>query len=318
MRFLGAILGALIATSAASAASFDCSSPRLANVERLVCADASISASDSELQSVYRNARQRDPSVSLIQSQREWLKTRNACADASCLRQAYADRITVLKTALEVQSNGETEVIADGNVSAANSDLTPIEPPSSAEATATEAEAAPAVAADNTQQNTSSEQAPDVGNKNVSQNSEENIGNIAIVIGIILLCIVALAIWLLPTIIAFKRGHAYKWIILVISILGPLWLVALVWAIFPSDKSIIDPVVGNVTGLGQRNAGDTIGAAKFGAERGYSDDARSAGAPEALNATAMEKLERLAELYKRGALNEEEFSREKERLLSRI
>ena len=203
-------------------------------------------------------------------------------------------------------------------MSAANSDLTPIESPSIAEATATETEAAPAVAADNTQQNTSSEQAPDVENKNVSQNSEENMGNIAIVIGVILLCIVVLAIWLLPTIIAFKRGHAYKWIILVISILGPLWIVALVWAIFPSDKSLIDPVVGNVTGLGQRNAGDTIGAAKFGAERGYSDDARSAGAPEALNATAIEKLERLSELYKRGVLTDDEFSAEKEKILSRI
>jgi len=97
-----------------------------------------------------------------------------------------------------------------------------------------------------------------------------------------------------------------------------MWLVALIWAIFPSDKPIIDPVVGNVTGLGQRNAGDTIGAAKFGTERGYSDDARASGAPEALNATAIEKLERLAELHKRGVLNDEEFSREKERIIAII
>ena len=151
-----------------------------------------------------------------------------------------------------------------------------------------------------------------------AQENSDRAGTMAIAVFIGIIVIIAIAIWLLPTIIAFRRRHAYRWIILVISLLGPLWLVALIWAIFPSDKSLIDPVVGNVTGLGQRNAGDTIGAAKFGAERGYSDDARSAGAPAALNATAIEKLERLSELYKRGVLTDDEFAAEKEKLLSRI
>lgn len=87
--------------------------------------------------------------------------------------------------------------------------------------------------------------------------------------GVVLVCLVMLAIWLLPAIIAFSRGHTYKWIILLLSVLGPLWLVAAVWAAWPRDKSLIDPVAGNVTGLGSRNAGDTLGAVEAAKARGY-------------------------------------------------
>ena len=38
---------------------------------------------------------------------------------------------------------------------------------------------------------------------------------------------------------------------------------------WPSEKSLIDPIAGNVTGKGLRNSGDTIGSINFGVERGY-------------------------------------------------
>ena len=84
--------------------------------------------------------------------------------------------------------------------------------------------------------------------------------------------ILAFVIAFVPAYIAFKREHAYKWIILVLCLFAPAggvtWIIALVWALWPADKSLIDPVVGNVTGTGVRNAGDTAGDVMTGAQRG--------------------------------------------------
>ena len=50
------------------------------------------------------------------------------------------------------------------------------------------------------------------------------------------------------------------------------WLAAFIWAVWPSNKSLIDPIAGNVTGKGYRNSGDTIGSIKYGKERGYFEE----------------------------------------------
>lgn len=94
-------------------------------------------------------------------------------------------------------------------------------------------------------------------------------------VGMLIGAIVFLLLFFLPTIVAYNRNHAYKHIILVLNIFGftgIIWIIAMIWAIFPSEKSLIDPIVGNVTGTGIRNAGDTIGAANYGAERGYAGE----------------------------------------------
>jgi hypothetical protein len=79
-----------------------------------------------------------------------------------------------------------------------------------------------------------------------------------------------LAIAFVPTIIAFRREHHYKWIILVLCLFswfGITWLIAMIWSVWPSEKTLIDPVVGNPTGTGKRNAGDTIGEASASMNR---------------------------------------------------
>ena len=91
--------------------------------------------------------------------------------------------------------------------------------------------------------------------------------------------VLAIAISFIPAIIAFKRNHGYKWIILVLCFFAPtgiVWLIAFVWAIWPADKSLIDPVVGNVTGTGTRNAGDTAGDVVAGVKRGQTDEKSAA------------------------------------------
>ena len=84
--------------------------------------------------------------------------------------------------------------------------------------------------------------------------------------------VLAIVIAFVPAYIAFKRQHAYKWIIFALCLFAPVggvtWVIALVWALWPADKSLIDPVVGNVTGTGVRNAGDTAGAVVVGVQRG--------------------------------------------------
>ena len=99
------------------------------------------------------------------------------------------------------------------------------------------------------------------------------------VIGIIL-AILALLFYFLPFVVAYQRRHAYKWVIFAINLFaffGLPWVVCLVWAVWPSNKSLIDPVAGNLTGIGKRNSGDTLGSIEYGRERGYAEEANNDG-----------------------------------------
>ena len=56
-----------------------------------------------------------------------------------------------------------------------------------------------------------------------------------------LIGLIVLAIYFLPTIIAFKRSHRNRWIILLMNIFGAtivFWVIALVWALNKVDDSI--------------------------------------------------------------------------------
>jgi hypothetical protein len=131
---------------------------------------------------------------------------------------------------------------------------------------------------------------------------------VLIAIGVLLLA----WIYFLPTYIAFKRQHAFKWIILAINVVlgasGLGWLIALIWAIYPQEKSLADPVLGNPTGTGTRNVGHTL--ADLGA-------AQSQGQPGDATA-ALDALERLDALAKKGVITEEEFKKKKADLLRHV
>ena len=93
----------------------------------------------------------------------------------------------------------------------------------------------------------------------------------------LLLVALALGVYFTPFIIALLRGHTYKWVIFglnAVGFSGVTWLISFVWAVWPADKSLIDPVAGNVTGTGRRNSGDTLGSMSYGKERGYRDESR--------------------------------------------
>jgi hypothetical protein len=124
--------------------------------------------------------------------------------------------------------------------------------------------------------------------------------------GLILLYVI---FWF-PSIVAKRRGHAYTSMIQVLNIATLFtfitWFIAAGWAIFPSEKSLIDPVVGNPTGLGRRNAGDTIGAAGQGLGRGYSFEEETD-----------KQIQNLIEMRSMGSLSDEEFLKAKRKVLQR-
>lgn len=77
----------------AQAASFDCAKAKT-TIEKLICADAVLSRLDEELAAVYKTALQDEKRAkSLIQVQKQWMKDRNGCVDADCVKLAYVVRL---------------------------------------------------------------------------------------------------------------------------------------------------------------------------------------------------------------------------------
>ncbi len=95
MKMIGMLATAalLCRTEMACAASFDCSKAST-QVERLICADPTLSDLDDRLAQAYRAAAGRPGADAVRAGQRRWLKeVRNRCQDISCLMEAYNARI---------------------------------------------------------------------------------------------------------------------------------------------------------------------------------------------------------------------------------
>jgi uncharacterized protein len=96
IRRIVAVVAAALATQA-GAASFDCTKAST-RVERMICADISLSRLDDAMSQTYgqmRMAQSADAGASawLKKTQREWLKQRNACDAPACVREAYMVRL---------------------------------------------------------------------------------------------------------------------------------------------------------------------------------------------------------------------------------
>jgi len=92
----------------ASAASFDCQKAAT-SVEKMICGDSELSGLDSAMATTYKKAlassAQKAP---LIEQQRAWLKQRNLCQAADCLRDSYTKRLSELGSASSVASTSKT------------------------------------------------------------------------------------------------------------------------------------------------------------------------------------------------------------------
>jgi uncharacterized protein len=90
------IFGLLAMTLTAHAASFNCAKAAT-KVEKLICADAEISKLDEELNAAYKVALHDGKQADTInQAQKQWIKGRNGCSDAACVKGAYVARLSSL------------------------------------------------------------------------------------------------------------------------------------------------------------------------------------------------------------------------------
>lgn len=98
MRLFASFAIVLFAVPASFAQSFNCAKAQTP-VEKMICADAGLRELDEHLGRYFGAARATvaGAEACLQADQREWLKgTRDACKDASCLRQAYLARLAEL------------------------------------------------------------------------------------------------------------------------------------------------------------------------------------------------------------------------------
>jgi uncharacterized protein len=81
------------------AASFDCAKAST-KVEKMICDNPEISMLDDELSASYKTALQDEQQAeSIRQAQKQWLKERNRCADADCVKRVYVARLQALSLA---------------------------------------------------------------------------------------------------------------------------------------------------------------------------------------------------------------------------
>jgi len=96
----------------AQGASFDCGKAKT-KVEHLICDDAEISKLDEELNESYKAAlKDKAQAASIKQAQKLWIKGRNRCTDAACVRGAYQKRISELAQTKAMLSGDAVEEYA--------------------------------------------------------------------------------------------------------------------------------------------------------------------------------------------------------------
>mgnify|MGYP001627241469 CR=1 FL=1 len=86
-------LAALVLSGTVQAASFDCAKAQT-RVEKMICADAELSKLDEEMARAYATSLQdKSRANAARQTQRQWVKERNACGSAECVKQSYKNRL---------------------------------------------------------------------------------------------------------------------------------------------------------------------------------------------------------------------------------
>ncbi len=102
------VVGCLVLGGITSqAASFDCGKAGT-KIEKIICGDAEISKLDEELDTAYRAALKDEKQADVIrQAQKQWMKERNGCVDAVCVKYAYEERLSMLTSSAKVPKHDE-------------------------------------------------------------------------------------------------------------------------------------------------------------------------------------------------------------------
>lgn len=99
MFLLGISSIALTLASPTFAASFDCSKAAT-KVEKTICTDDELSSLDEDMAGLYKKALQTGDASGVKAAQKIWLKDRNDCSDAECIKDQYNYRISDLARAV--------------------------------------------------------------------------------------------------------------------------------------------------------------------------------------------------------------------------
>ncbi|MDR0666943.1 MAG: lysozyme inhibitor LprI family protein [Campylobacteraceae bacterium] len=96
--FAGSLTLLLLSASLFSA-SFDCKKATT-DVEKLICSNEELSQLDDELNKSYKELLSKvneNDKKTITQEQREWIKKRNRCKDANCIKDQYEQQLSSLK-----------------------------------------------------------------------------------------------------------------------------------------------------------------------------------------------------------------------------
>ena len=89
------------------AAGFDCAKAGT-KIEKLICGEAEISKLDEELNAAYKAAVQDKTKAKAVrQAQKQWMKKRNACLDAACVKRVYEVRLHGLSSAIDAHTTSD-------------------------------------------------------------------------------------------------------------------------------------------------------------------------------------------------------------------
>lgn len=130
-----------------------------------------------------------------------------------------------------------------------------------------------------------------------------------IVVGVVVGALIVF--YFAPTVLAFGRGHAYRWVIAAVNLVAGWtlmgWLICCVWAVWPRERALAEPLLGNPTGTGTRTLGQVVGEGQA--------QAHLQATQNAFDEDTMDRIRRLVVLRDSGALSAEEFKRERDALI---
>lgn len=130
--------------------------------------------------------------------------------------------------------------------------------------------------------------------------------------GIVLVLLIGICLYFIPSIIGFVRGSPYAWVIFVLNLLGGwtvvAWFAALIWALWPKGRSAASFDVN----LNHRGSID-VGPAGYQGYGALPYEPRVA-LPNPGH-SKLDELERLAHLRTIGAISLDEFEQQKAQVL---
>lgn len=331
MKLTSKIIGLAILAGMGTATSASAQCLGLTGVSApIICADPALRAQEARVQSLTAGLQNADTrNMPGLRTNDGWREQHEQCHDANCARYSYDYRISRLEELTSIARQSEwrqpAPEVVDAPVQQQPEHRQPATAPDSSPALSSTTGEAIVSSSPVSEQPTSQPDPVPAADEVVDFQStitsaeppaQTEAGEQTMLLIVAVLGLIGVILYALPSIVAFMRGHAYRWVILPINLVAGWtllgWVGSMVWAIWPAEKALLDPVVGSVTGVGDRNIGDALGEVDRNRDR-VGDVQSSAGQ---LTTSQLDQLERLGRLKAQGVLTEDEFARQRAALMA--